>query len=249
MLILVNLVVSAAVVLTVLFLWNRTPNSSTATATATATPIPTSTLSIPEEAESVSPASPTPPAASPVSSEPLLYTIQEGDTLGNIAQTHGVSVGELIAANDLANPNVLHVGQTLIIPTGDLSTAPAPLEPSPTAIAGPTPLPTLTPSNPPLIEIGQVLGSGDLAAEVVIVRNRGGAASLEGWTLSNVAGDTFIFPALTLFTDVQVRVHSMAGNSTPSDLYWGRAEAAWTGGELLTLRDAAGDVVDTYIVP
>ena len=233
--ILVNVIVSAAVMLTVLFLWDRVQEP--AIPTLMPTPL------ITEEAASTAPAaaSPTPPPA------PLLYTVQAGDTLGGIAQTYGVSVGDLMAANGLADPNVLSVGQTLIIPAGGLPTPS--LEPSPTATPGPTPLPTLTPSSPPLVEISQALGSGDLAAEVVIVRNRGGAASLEGWTLSDAEGNTFTFPALTLFTDAQVRVHSAAGSHTPSDLYWGRTEAAWAGGELITLRDAAGSVVDTYIVP
>jgi len=81
------------------------------------------------------------------------------------------------------------------------------------------------------------------------VRNRGGVASLEGWTLSDAEGHTFTFPALTLFTDAQVRLHTAAGVSTPTDLYWGRDTPAWKGGILVTLRDTAGNVVDTYIVP
>ncbi len=234
-LIVINVIVSATVVLTILFIWNRAQDSTSAT------PAPVSTPSISEEAESTPP---TPPAASPTPVGPLLYAVQEGDSLGIIAQTHGVSIDDLIAANDLADPNVLHVGQTLIVPTGGLPIQ-APLEPTPEA----TQFSTLTPSESPVIEIGQVLGSGNLATEVVIVRNRGGVANLEGWTLSAVDGDTFTFPALTLFTDVQVRVSSTAGNSTPSELYWGRTEPAWTGGEMIALRNAAGNVVDTYIVP
>jgi LysM repeat protein len=233
-LITINVIVSATAMLTVLFIWNRVQDSTTVLPTSTSTP------SISEETESP----PTSPAVSPTPSELLLYTIQEGDTLGEIAQTYGVSIEDLIAANDLANPNVLHVGQTLIVPTDGLP-LPTPLEPTPET----TRLPTLTPSKSPVIEIGQVLGSGNLAKEVVIVRNRGGVANLEGWTLSAVEGDTFTFPSLTLFTDVQVRVYSAAGNSTPSELYWGRTESAWTGGEMITLRNAAGNVVDTYIVP
>ena len=160
-----------------------------------------------------------------------------------------------MAANSLTDPNVLHVGQTLVIPVAPTITsttgppAEAPLEPSPPAVPFPTPPHTPTPSGPPLVEIGQGLGSGDLAAEVVIVRNRGGVARLERWTLSDAEGNTFTFPALTLFTDAEVRVHSAAGSPTPSDLYWGRVAPAWSGGELITLRDAAGNVVDTYIVP
>jgi len=234
--ILVNVIVSATVMLAVLFLWDRVHTP------ATLTPAPT--LPVTEEAVRFPTALPLASATPP---GPLLYAVQEGDTLGAIAQTYGVSVEDLMAANGLADPNVLHVGQTLIIPVGGLPTPS--LEPSPTAVAGPTPLPTLTPSSPPVVEIGQVLGSGDLAAEVVVVRNRGGMASLEGWTLSDAEGNLFVFPALTLFTDAQVRVHSAAGSHTPTDLYWGRTAPAWSGGELITLRDAAGNVVDTYVVP
>jgi len=247
----VNVIVSAVIMLTILFVWERVHTP------APSTPTPPSTLTATEATAGTPTAS---PAASPTAPGPLLYTVQEGDTLGAIARNYGVSIEDLMAANGIVDPNVLQVGQTLIVPI-DLPPTPAtgapadsedtarPPEPSPTGGALPTPLPTLTPSGPPLVEIGQALGSGDLAAEVVVVRNRGGVVSLEEWTLSDAEGNTFTFPAITLFTDMQVRVHSAAGGSTPSDLYWGRATPAWNGGELITLRDRPGTVVDTYIVP
>lgn len=255
--IMVNVVVSAFVMLTILFIWERVHTA----APSTPTPVSPPALLPPGEAlnSPIAPpvASPTvrPGAADEAAPGPPLYVVQEGDTLGAIAQTYGVSIEELMAANGLVDPNMLHPGQALVIPVAPPAapaagpseeTAP---EPPPTAPALPTPLPTLTPSGPPLVEIGQVLGSGDLPAEVVIVRNRGGAASLEAWTLSDAEGNTFTFPPLTLFIDVQVRVHSAAGDNTPTDLYWGRAAPAWNGGELITLRNAAGNVVDTYVVP
>jgi competence protein ComEC len=169
-----------------------------------------------------------------------------------IARAYSITVEDLMTANELTDPNVLHVGQTLTIPTlprGSAPTIEATTEPSPTASSSATLPPTLTPSGPALVEIGQVLGSSDLETEVVVLRNRGGAASLEGWSLSDAEGNIFTFPALTLFTDTQLRVHSITGRSTPSDLYWGREKPAWNGGELITLRDSDGDVVDTYIVP
>ncbi len=42
--------------------------------------------------------------------------VQGGDTLGIIAQRYGVSLEQLTDANQLANPNLLEVGQTLTIP-------------------------------------------------------------------------------------------------------------------------------------
>lgn len=48
--------------------------------------------------------------------EPEQYVVQPGDTLGIIAQRYGVSLEQLIAANQIANPNLLDVGQVLTVP-------------------------------------------------------------------------------------------------------------------------------------
>lgn len=228
----VILIVLAAVGSAILLIRNRSPDSA----------VPLLTV---VEVVGVTPS--TPPVASPTVPEPLVYVVEEGDTLSGIARAHGVSLQDLIAANDLENPDVLRIGQTLVIPRAGLSDATAVA--SPTVSARRTPLPTLTASGPPLIEIGEVMGAGNLPAEMVTVRNRGGMASLERWTLSNAAGDTFVFPALTLFPNAQVRVHSAAGTDSPSDVHWGREEPAWSSGGVITLRDASGNVVDTHVVP
>jgi LysM repeat protein len=44
------------------------------------------------------------------------YTVQRGDTLGQIAKDHDVSLSDLIDANDIANPNLIFPGQVLVIP-------------------------------------------------------------------------------------------------------------------------------------
>ena len=244
-LIIVNILISAAIVLGILYVWSRAQPSSLPTPASTAVP----TLAAIGGATSTPTAPPAEPTAT-TTTAPLLYAVQEGDTLSGIAQAYGVSLQDLMAANAITDPNMLSVGQMLVIPLNIPPTAPAePPTPAPTTAPLPSPLPTLTLSAPPLVEIGQVLGSGDLTAETVIVRNRGGWASLEGWTLSDTEGNTFVFPALTLFEGAEVRVRSAVGTSTPTDLYWGRTAPAWNGGELITLRDATGSVVNTYIVP
>ncbi|MBL8133319.1 MAG: LysM peptidoglycan-binding domain-containing protein [Anaerolineae bacterium] len=45
-----------------------------------------------------------------------LYVVQSGDVLGSIAARFGVSVRAIVAANDMANPDALSIGQELIIP-------------------------------------------------------------------------------------------------------------------------------------
>jgi lipoprotein-anchoring transpeptidase ErfK/SrfK len=68
------------------------------------------------------------------------HTVQEGETLAGIAQTYGVSLNELIVANALANPDLLYVGQRLVLPP---STAIQPTpEPSSTPAAS-APIPSL----------------------------------------------------------------------------------------------------------
>jgi murein DD-endopeptidase MepM/ murein hydrolase activator NlpD len=60
--------------------------------------------------------------------------VRAGDTLAQIAAQFGVSLPELMRANNLTNPNLISVGQRLIIPS------PAPAQPAPAGVA-------LTPQN------------------------------------------------------------------------------------------------------
>ena len=45
------------------------------------------------------------------------YTVARGDTLSKISKKHNVSMSSIISANNITNPNLLRVGQTLIIPS------------------------------------------------------------------------------------------------------------------------------------
>jgi murein DD-endopeptidase MepM/ murein hydrolase activator NlpD len=54
----------------------------------------------------------------------IRHTVQDGDTLYDIAQLYGVTVEAIAAANHLADPTAISVGQVLIIP--DASYTPGP---------------------------------------------------------------------------------------------------------------------------
>jgi LysM repeat protein len=92
--------------------------------------------------EEVTP-TPAPPTPTPVLSTPTplstpreaiqqtVYEVQAGDTLSKIAKRYGVTVGEIVEANNISDPNLIWVGQKLIIPTG-IEPAPTPLSQTPT---------------------------------------------------------------------------------------------------------------------
>lgn len=48
----------------------------------------------------------------------VTHVVRTGETLNDIARTYGVTLESLIQANQLANPNVIFIGQTLCIPSG-----------------------------------------------------------------------------------------------------------------------------------
>ena len=44
------------------------------------------------------------------------HTVESGETLGKIAAAYGVTTAAIANANGLTNPNMIRVGQRLIIP-------------------------------------------------------------------------------------------------------------------------------------
>jgi peptidoglycan DL-endopeptidase LytF len=135
--------------------------------TATSTPVPTAT---PRPAATATPpppppttaATPPPPAPSGVQSPvPDKHTVAPGETLFSIARRYGLSTLALAQLNGIVNPEVIRVGQVLVLKAG---IAPAPAATPPPATA--TPAPTATPPPPPpadasshKISIGETLFS------------------------------------------------------------------------------------------
>lgn len=50
------------------------------------------------------------------------YTVQTGDTLFEIARRYGTTVESLIALNNITDPNLIYVGQVLVVPEGGTET-------------------------------------------------------------------------------------------------------------------------------
>ena len=68
-----------------------------------------------------------------------VYTLQAGDTLWDIAASHRITVEALIAANTVANPNLLRPGDQVFVPAAAVTMARKPVAPPPAKPAPPPP--------------------------------------------------------------------------------------------------------------
>lgn len=207
-------------------------------------------------------------------STPVTYIVQPGDTISSLALKFDVPGADIMAVNELQNPDYLQAGVEIIIPVGGLPPATATWTPIPTATYTPIPFEppsagltanassttsetiTATPAPLPVtgehrIEISEIMGVGEVGGERVIITNVGERlADMQGWTLSDAEGNIYVFPNFRLWGGGSVTVHTSTGqDGTPlSSLYWGKLEPVWSPREVATLKDADGQVIVTYFV-
>ena len=60
------------------------------------------------------------------SPRPKVYIVRRGDTLSTIALRYGTTADAIAQANQIRNPQLIYVGQRLLIPTGDASPSSTP---------------------------------------------------------------------------------------------------------------------------
>ena len=225
-----NVLVSTLTILLVLAIFGRGPKLPTLP--------PTPTFDVSARLAS---AIPTATATLPPSPTPVTYTVGPGDSLGAIALELDVSMESLMAANGLANPDALAVGQVLVIPQ---------VEGSATAVPEPGDRPASpTAEGAPQVVIRGAYERGDLQTEFVYLENLGGVATMLGWTLDDGEGSVFSFPSFTLYNGGGVNVYTRAGTNSVINLYWGIDQPLWTPGKLITLRDGQGASHSQFLVP
>lgn len=246
---LLNAIVSVSATFAALWFWERFVRGG-ASPLAPAASAPTLTAAAPPTAlvGQLPAITPFPTLPLQPTALPQTHVVRAGETLGRIAQLYGVTIEDLVRANGLSNPNVLDVGQTLIIPIGGFEpTATPTLE-----IVTVPPLPTATrdPNQPaPQLTIREVRTPGVLDTEAVVIANAGGPVELSGWTLRDESGRSYTFPALTLFTGGQVSVRSAAGQNSAGELFWGQTQAVWASGRQVLLTDPGGVIVARFSIP
>lgn len=108
----------------------------------------------------------------------------------------------------------------------------------------------LSPDEEIAVDIVSIVGAETLDAEIVLVRYSGEEElNLAGWHLEDEDKNTYIFPQLILYSQGAVQIHTIAGQDTVVDLYWGLRDSVWESGEEASLLDPQGNVRTTYIVP
>ena len=72
---------------------------------------------------------------------------------------------------------------------------------------------------------------------------------LSGWRVENDRGDTFILPeGIRLTAGTDVTIHSGSGANSSTHLYLHATAPVWDAGDLATLRNADGQIVDYYLL-
>lgn len=136
----------------------------------------------------------------------------------------------------------------------------------PAATVGPTPIPTATPTqaisatitlptftpapfNQINVSITDVVGAGDLAQETMVILNQGAGVSLKDWKLEGSPLGVITFPDIILFSGGSIRIHTVAGENTPTDLYLNQGESAWPPGTTIILSNASNAEIARFNVP
>jgi LysM repeat protein len=259
---LLNIIVSAVVMLAILWWWDGRVPEPEPVAADLAPVLQQESLPLNPEATAVAeePAVEEPgqlTSAEPAS--PESHIVQAGETLGQISVKYDVPVNEIMAANGIDNPNFLSVGQELIIPqpgeTLPEAEESAGDETNEDAGAGdglPTPIPTVPAvEGESVLAIAGVDSPGQITMESIqIVNNGSREATMRNWTLTDQSGNTYTFGQLTLFGEgAGITLHTGSGQDSATDLYWGLDEALWNSGDRVVLYDDAGTVQAEFQVP
>ena len=122
--------------------------------------------------------------------ESSTYTVKEGDTLSEIAETHNTTVERLAENNHIDNIHLIYVGQELVI---DGPVAPA-TTPAPTTYAAPAAQDETV--SAPVVETTEVVEEAPVASEAVVEETvastvSGSEAEAKEWIAQKESGGSY----------------------------------------------------------
>ncbi|MDX2138373.1 MAG: LysM peptidoglycan-binding domain-containing protein [Chloroflexota bacterium] len=173
-----------------------TPSVTATAPAASATPLPTATVTTTPDNQ-------------------VVYVVQRGDTLFRIAARFSTTVAAILRTNNLQNPNLIFVGQRLIIPT-DITITPTPLENS---------APTSTTATPTLPANGTLQAT---VAPTITVSPEDAAIAPETPTPVVNAPTTATQPTIGIaaFFDGQ-NITSIIGSMEQLGASWAKVDVRW----------------------
>jgi LysM repeat protein len=142
----------------------------------------------------------------------IIHVVQPGDTIGKLAWRYGVRSREIVAANHLANPNLIYAGQKLFIPISSTveTRLPAAISESATcpceALVIASPAPSMTVTSP-----FTVTGLATEAAPSLVVAVLDGSAQEIGRAYGFAAGGSGKHGAFAVSVTFTVPANSQPG--------------------------------------
>ena len=122
--------------------------------------------------------------------ESSTYTVKEGDTLSEIAETHNTTVEKLAENNHIDNVHLIYVGQELVIdgPVAPVAT------PAPTTYAAPAAQDETV--SAPVVETTEVVEEAPVASEAVVEETvastvSGSEAEAKEWIAQKESGGSY----------------------------------------------------------
>ncbi len=100
------------------------------------------------------------------------------------------------------------------------------------------------------IEIQVVVGPGDIKNErVQLISVSQSPVNLLGWELIDDDKNSYFFPSVTIFPGGGINLFTRGGVDTAIELFWNQPEPIFSSGELIRLKDAAGNKRAEFRVP
>jgi len=101
---------------------------------------------------------------------------------------------------------------------------------------------------PPDVRImGVAPGTGSSLDEYVVIQNLGGAGTMTGWTLEDLASHVYTFGSVSLEGGATVRVWTSCGTDTLTDVYQCSGSPIWNNdGDTAFLRNENGALVSQF---